>query len=134
MVTTTMVIHQLTATTTIRTTPTATIVAGSHSNTNFRLCILRNTYSKGISIKEIYSFLNIGKHESIKCVLVGVALLGDPMQRQSSTADQNEHTHFYVIRRKMNEVFLIGKIIEKVEYKFMLEKNKTAKAKIKGYQ
>ena len=31
----------------------------------------------------------------------------------------------------MNEVFLIGKIIEKVEYKFMLEKGKTAKAKIK---
>ena len=49
-------IQLLTATTTIRTTPTATIPAGSHSNTNFRLCILRNTYSKGISIKEIYSF------------------------------------------------------------------------------
>ena len=31
----------------------------------------------------------------------------------------------------MNEVFLIGKVIEKVEYKFMLEKNRTAKAKIK---
>lgn len=31
----------------------------------------------------------------------------------------------------MNEVFLIGKIAEKIEYKFMLEKNKTAKAIIK---
>ena len=31
----------------------------------------------------------------------------------------------------MNEVFLIGKIIEKVEYKFCLEKRKTAKARIK---
>ena len=28
-----------------------------HSNANLRLCVLRNTYSKGISIKEIYSFL-----------------------------------------------------------------------------
>lgn len=31
----------------------------------------------------------------------------------------------------MNEVFLIGKIICEVEYKFMLEKNKTAKAILK---
>ncbi len=31
----------------------------------------------------------------------------------------------------MNEVFLIGKVIEKVDYKFMLEKNKTAKARMK---
>ena len=31
----------------------------------------------------------------------------------------------------MNEVFLIGKVIEDIEYKFMLEKNKTAKAILK---
>ena len=31
----------------------------------------------------------------------------------------------------MNEVFLIGKVIGNIEYKFMLEKNKTAKAILK---
>lgn len=31
----------------------------------------------------------------------------------------------------MNEVFLIGRVIEDIEYKFMLEKNKTAKAILK---
>ena len=30
----------------------------------------------------------------------------------------------------MNEVFLIGKVIEDIEYKFMLKKRKNAKAKI----
>ena len=29
----------------------------------------------------------------------------------------------------MNEVFLIGKVIEDIEYKFMLKKRKNAKAK-----
>jgi len=36
--------------------PTATKLSVQHSNTNFRLYILRNIYSKSISIKEIYSF------------------------------------------------------------------------------
>ena len=31
----------------------------------------------------------------------------------------------------MNEIFLIGKIINGVEYKFMVEKNKTAKSILK---
>ena len=31
----------------------------------------------------------------------------------------------------MNEVFLIGKVIKEVEYRFMLEKGKNAKAEIK---
>ena len=30
----------------------------------------------------------------------------------------------------MNEVFLIGKVIEDIEYKFMIKKRKNAKAKI----
>ncbi len=30
----------------------------------------------------------------------------------------------------MNEVFLIGKVIEDIEYKFMIKKQKNAKAKI----
>lgn len=30
----------------------------------------------------------------------------------------------------MNEVFLIGRVTERIEYKFMIEKNKSAKAKI----
>ena len=30
----------------------------------------------------------------------------------------------------MNEVFLLGKVIEDIEYKFMLKKRKNAKAKI----
>ncbi len=30
----------------------------------------------------------------------------------------------------MNEVFLMGKVIEDIEYKFMLKKRKNAKAKI----
>jgi hypothetical protein len=33
-------------------------------------------------------------------------------------------------RDLMNEVFLIGKVIEDIEYKFMLKKRKNAKAKI----
>ena len=33
-------------------------------------------------------------------------------------------------RDLMNEVFLIGKVIEDIEYKFMLKKQKNAKAKI----
>ena len=37
--------------------PTTTIRFAPHSNTNLRLYILRNIYSKSISIKEIYSFL-----------------------------------------------------------------------------
>lgn len=31
----------------------------------------------------------------------------------------------------MNEVFLIGKVIKEIEYRFMLEKGKNAKAEIK---
>ena len=33
-------------------------------------------------------------------------------------------------RDLMNEVFLIGKVIEDIEYKFMIKKRKNAKAKI----
>ena len=52
------------------------MVRVSHSNTILGLYILRNIYSKGISIKEIYSFLMCndfiaqGKNESAKYVLV----------------------------------------------------------------
>ncbi len=31
----------------------------------------------------------------------------------------------------MNEVFLIGKIISKIEYRFMMEKNKTARVEFR---
>ena len=48
-----------------------------------------------------------------------------------STAVQNEHTHFMLLGEKMNEVFLIGNIIEKVEYKFMLEKRQKCQSKNK---
>ncbi len=54
---TTTAILQLIATTTILITAMATMVRVSHSNTFFGLYILRNIYSKSISIKEIYSFL-----------------------------------------------------------------------------
>ena len=42
--------------TTIRPIAIRTMALASHSNTNFRLYILRNIYSKSISIKEICSF------------------------------------------------------------------------------
>ena len=45
------------AITTILLTAIRTMVPGSHSNTILRLYILRNVYSKSISIKEICSFL-----------------------------------------------------------------------------
>ena len=76
MAITTTAIHLAIVTTTIRTTPTTTILLGPHSNTVFRLYILRNIYSKSISIKEIYSFLKCnrfadnGKNGPAKCVLV----------------------------------------------------------------
>jgi hypothetical protein len=59
VVTTTMVqiIQPATVTTTIPPIATTTSVLGSHSNTISRLCILRNIYSEGISIKEVYPFL-----------------------------------------------------------------------------
>jgi len=53
-----LTIQPLTAITTTRPMPTTILASALHSNTNFRLYILRNIYSKGISIKEIYSFLN----------------------------------------------------------------------------
>ena len=55
--TTTPTTTQPIVTTTMRRIATRTTLLGPHSNTNFRLCILRNAYSKGISIKEVYSFL-----------------------------------------------------------------------------
>ena len=48
---------QLRTVTTTMAMPTATIPSVSHSNTIYRLYILRNIYSESISIKEIYSFL-----------------------------------------------------------------------------
>lgn len=65
-----LTIQPLIATTTILTIATTTILSGPHSNTNIRLYILRNIYRISISIKETYSFLKIGKQESIKYVLV----------------------------------------------------------------
>ena len=51
-----LTLERIIATTTIRAMLTATMVHVPHSNTIFRLYILRNIYSKGISIKEICSF------------------------------------------------------------------------------
>ena len=81
VVATTMQILLGIATTTIRAILTAISAHAFHSNTNLRLCILRNTYSEGISIKEIYSFLELGKNVSVKCVLVeflNICILRDP--------------------------------------------------------
>ena len=55
--TSTIVTTHLTGTTTTLTTVITTTQLGPHSNTNFRLYISRNIYSKSISIKEIYPFL-----------------------------------------------------------------------------
>ena len=59
---------------------------------------------------------NIGKKVSIKCILVEIRTY--------------VFYAFYDIRKRdnMNAVFLIGKLIKDVEYKFMLERNKSAKA------
>ena len=59
---------------------------------------------------------NIGKKVSIKCILVEIRTYA--------------FYAFYDIRKRdnMNAVFLIGKLIKDVEYKFMLERNKSAKA------
>ena len=55
-------------------------------------------------------------YETIKCILVEIRTYA--------------FYAFYAIRKRdnMNAVFLIGKLIKDVEYKFMLERNKTAKA------
>jgi len=119
--TTTPTTTQLIVTTTMRRIAIRTTLLGPHSNTNFRLCILRNAYSKCISIKEIYSILkfNLGKNVSVKGILVELRIYA-----------------FYAIyeemRKEMNEVFLIGRLLEDVEYRFVIEKRKKCKSLFKN--
>ena len=102
-ITTTTATTELVNAIAIMTMPTATILSALHSNTNFRLYILRNIYSKGISIKEIYSFRK-GKKESVKQMLVtkvNISVLRIKMEK------------------KMNICFIIGKIVEDIKFDFM---------------
>ena len=116
-ITTTTATTELVNAIAIMTMPTATILSALHSNTNFRLYILRNIYSKGISIKEIYSFRK-GKKESVKQMLVtkvNISVLRIKMEK------------------KMNICFIIGKIVEDIKFDFMLNRihNSIVQFKIK---
>ena len=101
VITTTMVltIQLLTEATTILPTLTTTFLPAHTLIQNFRLYILRNIYSKSISIKEIYSFQyyksSKGKNVSIKYVLVIINEYMYFMKKILNTYEETNEFMFY---------------------------------------